>query len=408
MKQEIKKDRKNGKMQRGQRLLWGFVCAFIAVVIVFGIVLGIVIGVQMAGAAAEYKGVTMDKKTAAYFASYYKYNFIASLKAKDVDAYDAPDFWHSKDEDGIAYGTYLVIGAKNYIADILVSNYYYNRYASLDGNAREKINEAVDAVMSRLGDSSEATETLAVCRTDKDSLKKAAEMLYKARYAKNEIYGTGGATLMGYPEECERYLAEYSRVKLLFIRTRDTFLLDSDGKRVVGSDGAYEMRDLTTQEIADREALFAKIDSEIAGYESGANIQITEELFDGYLKAHGEGEKAKNTSGYYFSERSVYSAAFAEDVSLDIVKKSLEMDIGDYEKICTDFAVCYIYRCDVEKGAYSDTSDEGFFADFYSDAADFLFDELLENMREDVEFGEKLSEDDIVGIGYDSDIYVRF
>ena len=84
------------------------------------------------------------------------------------------------------------------------------------------------------------------------------------------------------------------------------------------------------------------------------------------------------------------------------------MEIGEYEKVVTDFAVCYIYRCNVVPGAYSDTSDEGFFADFYSDAAVFLFAELLETMREDVEFSDKLSEDDIVGVGYDSDIYVRF
>ena len=84
------------------------------------------------------------------------------------------------------------------------------------------------------------------------------------------------------------------------------------------------------------------------------------------------------------------------------------MEIGDYRKVETDFAVCYIYRCEVESGAYSDTSEKGFFADFFSDAADFLFAELLESMREDVTFSDKLSEDDIVGVAYDSDLYIRF
>lgn len=394
-------------MQSGQKILLIFVCAFVAAVIVFGTVLGIVIGVQKSGAAAEYNGVTMDEKTASYFASYYKYDFIAALANSGVDAYDAPDFWHSKDADGIAYGTYLVVGVRNYISDILVANYYYNRYATLDSSARSKIDASVDAIMSRLGSSSEAADALSACGTDKTALKTAAEMFYKARYAMDEIYGVGGATLMGYPDDCEKYLREYSRVKLLFIRTEDTFRLDTDGNRVV-TDGEYEMRDLTTQEIADREALIAKIDAEIEGYETGANIQITEEIFDNYAKNQGEGENSKIDSGYYFSETSAYSAAFAEDVSFDIVEKSLSMEIGEYEKVVTDFAVCYIYRCNVVPGAYSDTSDEGFFADFYSDAAVFLFAELLETMREDVEFSDKLSEDDIVGVGYDSDIYVRF
>lgn len=398
---------KSKKMQKGQKLLIVFICAFVAAVLIFGVVLGIIIGVQRAGAVAEYNGVTVDESTAFYFASYYKYNFIATLKSGGVDAYDAIDFWHSKDSDGVAYGTQLVLGVKNYIADILVANYYYNRYATLSSADKSRIDAAVDALVSRFSDATALDESLSLCKTDRKALKSAAEMLYKANYAKTEIYGTSGATLMGYPDECEKYLAEYSRVKLLFIRTENVFVRDEDGNYVI-SDGVYETRELTSEEKAEREALIARIDAEIEGYENGGNIQITEELFDSYLSNYGEGERDKNSSGYYFSASSVYSAAFAEDVSEEIVKTALNMEIGEYEKVLTDFAVCYIYRCEVESGAYTDTSERGFFADFYSDAADFLFAELLENLRDEVVFGDKLTSDDIVGLPYDSDIYIRF
>ena len=395
------------ELQKGQRLLLTFVCVFVAIVLVFGIVFGIVIGVQKAGAVAEYNGITVDKETAFYLASYYKYKFIASLKSADIDAYDTLDFWYSKDTDGIAYGTHLVLGVKNFIADILVANYYYNRYATLGLADKAKINNANSALTSRFSSAGALDEALALCKTSTRGVQKALELLYKANYARTVIYGTDGAKLVNYPDECEKYLGEYSRVKLLFIRTEDVFVRDDNGNYVI-VDGNYETRKLTAEEKAEREALIARIDAEIAGYEEGGNIQITEELFDSYLSSYGEGDSAKNSSGYYFSESSVYTASFAEDVSLDIVKASLNMEIGDYEKVVTDFAVCYVYRCEVASGAYADTSDTGFFADFYSDAADFLFADLVKGMRGDVDFERWLSSEDVVALPYDSNIYVNF
>ena len=403
-KAEISKEKNLGK---GQKILIAFVCAFVAAVLMFGIVFGIIIGVQKASAVCEYNGVTVDKDTAFYLASYYKYNFIASLRAADIEAYDSLDFWQSKDTDGTAYGTHLVLGVKNYIADILVANYYYNRYATLDSQDKTKINSAVDALISRFSSAEKLDEALALCKTDKKALKKAAELLYKANYAKTVIYGASGEKLVNYPDECQRYLGEYSRVRLLFIRTEDVFVRDDNGNYVI-SGGEYERRELTAEEKAEREALIAKIDAEIEGYKTGGDIQITEELFNSYLSNYGEGEKDKNSSGYYFSKSSVYSAAFAEDVSLEIVKTALNMEIGEYGKVTTDFAVCYIYRLEVEEGAYADTSENGFFADFYADASDFLFADMLKTMRDEVDFSKWLSSEDVVGLSYDSDIYVRF
>ena len=48
---------------------------------------------------------------------------------------------------------------------------------------------------------------------------------------------------MGYPDECDRYLNEYSRVKLLFIRTKDTYAIDENGNRII-ENGEYLMREL--------------------------------------------------------------------------------------------------------------------------------------------------------------------
>lgn len=394
------------KLQRGQKILLIFVAAFLLAAVIFATVLGVMMASRQARAAVEYEGVTMDEMTASYFASYYKYLYIAELRRGDIDASDDPEFWQSADENGVTYGSLLVVGARNFISDVLVANYYFNRYASLTAEEKKTLDGYGDMILGRFGEE-ELDVVLDSCGIDKKTVRRAVEMHYKATRAKSEIYGTGGAALMGYPDECEEYLKEYSRVKLLFIRKKDTFVLDEKGNRVV-EDGRDKLRDLTAEEIAEREALIARIDEEIRGYETGGNVQITEDLFESYIKQHGEGELGNTKSEYYFSASSDYAASFAADVSIDVVRTALEMEIGEYRKVDADFAICYLYRCPVESGAYVDSSEKGFFADFYSDAAGFLFAKTLSDMREDVVFTGKLSEQDVIGVSYDSDLYIRF
>ena len=400
----------------GNKILIIFVAVFVAAAVIFGVVFGTIAAIRRARAVAEFSGVTMDEKTASYFASYYKYKYIATLVNSGVDAYDSSEFWGSGDSDGVSYGSRLILGVRNFISDILVGNYYFDRYGKLDEDDKDQIEKLYNEVISRYT-SDKLDEALSAASTDTRSLKRAIEMYYKALCAKTEIYGTNGATLMGYPDECDKYLNESSRVKLLFIRSDNTFVVDDEGNRRI-ENGEYLMRDLTDKERAERAELIARIDSEIEGYKNGGDIQITEGIFETYIRNYGEGEDDKTKSGYYFSESSDYSIAFSEDVSADVVKAALDMEIGEYRKVEGKFgsledygdytfnATCYIYKCPVESGAYVDTAEDGFFYDFYSDAADFLYSNMLEDMREDTVFYGKLTEEEIIGISYHPYLYV--
>ena len=394
------------RLQRGQKILLIFVAAFLLAAVIFATVLGAVTAARQARSAVEYGGVTMDEMTASYFASYYKYLYIAELRMQDIDAYDDIEFWQTADANGVTYGSLLISGTRSFISDVLLANYYFGRYATLTAEEKRMLDGYSETVLSRFDESS-VDSVLDACGIDERTVRRAIEMHYKATRAKSVIYGVGGVTLASYPDECEKYLREYSRVKLLFIRKKDTFVLDENGNRIVEG-GRDKLRDLTAEELAERAELMQRIDEEIRGYEVGGDVQITEELFESYIKQYGEGEKDKTESGYYFSAYSVYTAAFAEDVSADIVRAALEMELEEYRKVDAGFAICYIYKCPVESGAYVDSSEEGFFADFYSDAADFHFANTLEDMREDVIFTGKLTEEDIIGVSYDSDLYMKF
>lgn len=397
-------------LQRGQKILIVFVAAFVLAAMLLGAVLGISVAIESASAVAKYEGVNVDEDTAKFLSSYHKYTYIALLRAEGIEAYDDDEFWYSSDENGKTYAKSLAEGARAFISDILISNYYYDRYASLDSTARDAISDTINAVVDRFyGDTGALKEALAECGLTYSAFTRATEMMYKASRAKSIIYGASGSTLRSeeYLGDCETYLAEYSRVKLLVIRSENTFVLDENEERVTDG-GGYKMRDLTEEEKSERAELIAKIDSEIEGYRTGADVQMSEGLFESYIAAQREGDSEIDAKGYYFAVASDYTVAFAEDVSRDIVETALTMNIGEYAKVTTDFAVCYLYRCAPLTGAYLDTSETGFFADFYSDAADFLFLDLLSRLRVYAQFNDKLSDADITEVGYDSDLYPRY
>ena len=383
------------KLQRGQKILLIFTAAFVLAAVIFAVVFGAMMMARRAMAAVRYESVNMDEKTAAYLASYNKLVFMGKLNASGIESSDDVNFWSSLNENGVTYGQLLVTSTANYLSDIVIANYHFDRYAKLTDEQEEKIRSEVEAIFSKF-DSKSLDEVLAASGTDRNGVARGVEMINKAKLAKSAIYGEGGVNLANYPDECEKYLQEYSRVKILLINKEKTFRLDENGKRVVGNDGNYEMRDLTENEKLQRAELIAEIDGLISGYENGGNLQMREDIFEDYIERYGEWELDKTESGYYFSEYSAYKAAFATNVSADVADAALEMEEESYKKVETDSGIWYLYRCPVQSGAYADTSEDGFFADFYSDAADFLYSDLLRTLREDVEFTGKIDDKDIV------------
>ena len=73
--------RKNKSMQKNQvksfvrsnKIFIVFIAAFVMAALIFGIVFGVLAAVRRGAAIAEFSGVTIDKPTASYFTSFYKY-----------------------------------------------------------------------------------------------------------------------------------------------------------------------------------------------------------------------------------------------------------------------------------------------------------------------------------------------
>ena len=373
------------KLQRGQKILVIFIAAFVLAALIFAIVFGAITAARRAMAVVRYESVNMDEKTTAYLISYYKYWYMGNLRAQGIpDVEDTMEFWGTSDENGLQYGEILMIDTLNFLRRIAVSNHIFNKYGgSLTDADRNSISSKVDSIFKNLGD--DADEALADCGTDRASVRRAAEMIYKDSLAQATMCGADGSKLAAYEDETldlDRYLEEYSRVKIL----------------VIGKE------DATESELKERAELIAKIDEEIRKYESKEDGRMTEELFVSYIKNDSDGDRTRAESGYYFSAFSEYTdsivknnTVFKDGDGKEIVETALGMEVKSYEKIEIDLATIYLYKCPVEEEAYGAAANQDFFTDFYSDAADYLFPLLLKDLYEDVEFTDKIGGFSIIG-----------
>ena len=414
MNENKKRDSKiqsSTEKKRKNVFLTTFICIFLALVLIFGAVLGIISIVKNSKAVVKYEGLTMDTETASFFATYYKYRYMSILSSSGIEnVEDTKGFWNKiYDKEGVSYGELLKRSTEQYIRQIMAANYLYDNYARLSADDKDIIRTARRELLTYKADGNKKLFNSAVSKYgfDYDSLEDAITMLYKANVAKNMIYGADGSNLKNFPDLANEYLAEYTHVKLLFIRTETTFVLDAGGNRIVGDDGNDETRLLTDAEKAERQKLISDIRGYIEAEKNGGDIQMGEEMFNFYLENNDEGDKDMHADGYYFHKNSAFTAEFSEAFK-NIVDKSYEMEMNSYGEVNVDFGVCFIYKCEPTANVYASTLAEPCFTDFYSDAASVIFEKTLTELSSDVVFTEKFNKIDIIALPYNYDYLPSF
>lgn len=389
-----------------------FVSIFVAVALIIGAVFGIIAAVENSNAAFKYEGMTISEELASFFVSYYKYEYLSMLKRNGVsNAEDTKEFWNTKCNSVNTYGEFLEYNTREYIKQILVANFLFDNTKKLSAAEKRDIELAAEEILDYHADGSVETfnEETAEFGFTYSIFEDAAKMLYKATVARSVIFGSDGSKISSEADSCNDFLSKYSRVKLLFIRTSDKFKLDDKGNRVQGDDGNDVLEVLSAEERAERAQDIEEIRAAISAIHEDGDMQMSPELFDYYLKKYAnDGDSSKSDDGYYFYSSSVFTVEFAKEFE-DIVDKSINsMSVGDFAEVKTDFGVCFIYKCDIEPGAYFDQDEDSCFLDFYELAAIYTFDEMLKKLSADVVVKERFDNIDIISMPYNSVFYPRF
>ena len=399
--------------------------ALVGIAVILGAVLGITSAVKRSSYVMSLDGFGIDAPVACYLSSVFKSMYMQSLASSGVNVSDTPSFWATKVFRENTYGDYLAYETEQYIKQIISANVLFDAYTSLSAADKKEIELAAKEILiyKSGGDVSAFNEATKAMGFDYKDFKRATEIIYKAYSVQNRIFGESGERMENFPEELLAYYSGYTRVKLIFIRTQDTFVLDEAGNRVPDDKGNDSLRPLTAEERSERVEYIEKLDACIEGINNGT---VAPEYYDA-LAAEIYGKFKENidttlTSGYYFISGSKFTTEFSEMFS-DVVTKAFEMEIStayvtEYGSIMADgeeanantfVGRCYIYRAEKESKAYEAKDENGFFSDFYSLAATSLYQKLINEYLKEIEIKkDKWAEIDPVSIPYNVDYSARF
>ena len=392
--------------ERSKRLFKRFICTFLAILLLAGAIFGGIAVVRNYNAVIKYNGIYVNEGVANYLTSSYKYDFMVYVSNTGVECYDSDYFWLSEAEEGKTWGDVLTESAEQYVKKIVVGAYLFDKNTSLSSSDRDVIDQAVDEVLEYKADGdvdkfNEMSDAMGF--TFKD-FKKAAELLYKAEMAEKVIFGYDGSALSGgdFAPECQEYFeTNYSRVKLLFIRTDGELGYDEEVGKVVISEYDETTRDKVVADIEDIRTYIYNLQNEIVGE------QMTESAFNFYINRYPTTSEANDRRGYYFSDSSSYSLEFAEDAP-EIVRLALTMKEGEYAEVELDFGVCFIYKCPVESSAYLSLELTHFFEDFYANASSYIYDISVDSYLSEVTVKDKYDADSVVSRPYNYELSVIF
>ena len=317
---------------------------FLALVLGVGGVLLIIVGIRNARAVVAYESVTVDDGTVKYLASYYRMNYIVSLRRAGIDASDTPEFWQSVSEEGITYSEHFEQSFKKYLASLVAGANIYLKNSKYTADDRLVVEQTAEEILfyHAGGSVADFNSEAAKYGFDYEDFENAVALLYKAARAKEITYGEGGRNLVNFPDQCERYLVEYEHVSLLFIRTEEIMEKDDKGNVLYNEDGSVKMRPLTTAERDERMQMIVELNAAIEAKNTGSDLQISEVMFENYL-LKSDSDPNMFSTGYYFNRSASATAEFAS-VFPEIVDKSFEMEIGEYEMVECSIGVCFIYK----------------------------------------------------------------
>lgn len=401
------------KMPKNKILLI-FVCIFLSVVIITGITVATVIAVRNANSVMEYNGTRMSPGVANYFASYAKSLYLGQYS--DTLTADEEIFLSTVKVGKTTYGEDMEEFVNEYLRRIVAGCYIYDANASLSKEEEKEIEEYLKARLMNFAEGSEEkfNELTAEFGFDYDDFCEAAVMKYKMDMAQHELFGLNGANLVSDTESSDIYYeSNYKRIRLLMIRTVNDFVV-VDGVRVK-ENGVEKMESLNHSEITERLADIETLKNAIKGIEDGSDTQMSFTAFMGMFDKYSATNMAFERDGEYYSHSSEYYTSAREHMP-EIALKAMQLSVGEYAFVDfkdkptdADYAgVCFIYCDELEPGAYTDTSEDGFFSDFYLNMSGYAYSVLLASHAEAVQINPRFYEIDLVRLKKNGTIVIGF
>ena len=379
-------------MKKSKRLFLIFTAVFLGCVLTVGIVLGVISAVRSKDSVMKYKGVYLKEGVANYISASYKNEYINALIKSNISASDDESFWSSEAYDGVTYGDLLAKSTERYLMSVIIGSYLFDRNSRYTKEDKANVQRAIDEVLYYRADSSQVrfNEIGAEMGFTFEDFEKASVLLYKYQRAEDIIFGEEGESLTsgGFSAECnEFFLNNYSKVRVMLIRTDGEWETDKETGEPTFRGYSDVEKERILESIAD---IRAKI----------SDGRMNEEAFIWHIENEYPTGTPNDTDGYYFANGSSYSLQFMEegidDGADEIVNLALSMGVGEYAECELEIGTCFIYKCELDGSAYSNSSLSRFFEDFYKLAKPYVYSKSVEVFFSDVSVKDRYNENYVI------------
>ena len=378
---------------------------------------GLLLGLSLRGRVVSYRSLSVDEGTFMFLYTYFRYRIPATFKAQGVK--DTDSFWAAAYDDTRTNGDYYGELALKFVYQTIIAARLFDTESSLSATERGQLKELQEETLTLeyKGGGSKDTfnEKAKAYGFDYDDFCEGTLLLYKASKAQAALYGATG--ILADEADLNLYLKEnYTCVKMIFVRTKDRFVLDEEGNYVFDQYGNYKTEAIPEEILAQK---YQTIEALTADFANG----ITEAEFDALWadeEARYNDDSSCPAAGYYFSPTAEYTKAYAQafpaiaEGEADIVSTALSLKAGQTAIVQSEYGTHFLYCAPIEDGDYKSTSVADvyaqMFSDFYENGASWLFTRKLTAEMENVKVRNKdfIAALDFAATKPNKELYIAF
>lgn len=319
--------------------------------------------------------------------------YLATYKGKYAQTYS--DFENTAEyfsavvtDDGQTAEDVLYSAVVHNVEMTLVCEQMFDDYGlQLSSSIEDTINSYIDDFVTEYseGSKSKFNAALGAYGVNIKMLKKIYLRDEKVSELYDALYGSDGVIGIT-DDDRQNYLDEnYVRVRHIYVNNKYVYATDEDGVQEYTEDGLKKKRELTSDELAAKQALIDAIDESLA---EGGDFEEVYEAFS---------EDKYYENGYYISA----DMDFIEEVT----ESALSLEVGEYKKIETDYGTHYIMRLEMDEKPWEDSDNADFFDDYDTTVGEALFAALVEEKITGVELNNDILDEYTIA---DSAINYRF
>ena len=187
-----------------------------------------------------------------------------------------------------------------------------------------------------------------------------AYRLYDYLYGENGTVGVNDDDRQAYLEE------NYARVRHIYVNNAYVYETDAAGRPVYDDNGYQKQKPMEGEALQAKNELIAAIDEALASGED----------FETVYEAASEDKYYKE--GYYITR----DMDFVEGV----VRSAFDLEIGQWTKVESSVGVHYVMRLPLGEKPWADESCADFFPDYDEMVSSLLFTEMLDGMKDRIEY----------------------